>query len=126
MNVLLADDNKFTREIFCNIFQKNGHSVETSTNGIECISKYKTRWLENKSRYFDVVILDYSMPGKNGDAVVKEILQIDKKQKIIVVSAWDIEKLKYAFKNLKDSVEIIQKGFPIEALVKKIEENEVK
>ena len=128
LKVLIADDNKFTRTIYGNSFEKRGHTVVTATNGDECLSKYKTEWLTHPSgsKTFDAVILDYSMPVINGDEVVPEILRMNPGQSILISSAWDADKLKIAFYNHKDSIEIIQKGFPIEALVEKVEAEEGK
>jgi CheY-like chemotaxis protein len=43
---------------------------------------------------FDVVVLDYKMPGKNDMEVAKEILQINPNQRIIFASAYVIENFK--------------------------------
>lgn len=119
MLILIADDNAFTRKIYADAFSKKGHIVTTTNDGNECITKFKTNWIQNKK--FDVVILDYSMPQKNGDEVVKQILSTEPNQSILIISAYEVEKLKSVFHNFKDKVEIVQKGFPIEALVEKIE-----
>ncbi|KAF6242521.1 hypothetical protein C6988_07520 [Nitrosopumilus sp. b1] len=119
MLILIADDNAFTRKIYADAFSKKGHIVTTTNDGNECITKFKTNWIQNKK--FDVVILDYSMPQKNGDEVVKQILSTDPNQSILIISAYEAEKLKSVFHIFKDKVEIVQKGFPIEALVEKIE-----
>lgn len=119
MLILIADDNSFTRKIYTDAFSKRGHNVTTTNDGGECITKFKTNWIQN--RKFDAVILDYSMPEKNGDEVVKQILATDPNQSILIISAYDAEKLKSVFHNFKDKIEIVQKGFPIDALVEKIE-----
>ncbi|RDJ31375.1 MAG: response regulator [Crenarchaeota archaeon] len=119
MLILIADDNSFTRKIYADAFSKRGHTVTTTNDGNECITKFKTNWIQN--RKFDAVILDYSMPQKNGDEVVKQILSTEPNQSILIISAYEAEKLKSVFHNFKDKIEIVQKGFPIEALVEKIE-----
>jgi CheY-like chemotaxis protein len=73
---------------------------------------------------YDVVVLDYKMPGKNGMEVAKEILQINPNQRIIFASAYVIETLKDAVKELNRVVELLQKPFTMEAFVSTIEYNE--
>jgi response regulator RpfG family c-di-GMP phosphodiesterase len=73
---------------------------------------------------FDVVILDYKMPGKNSMEVAKEILQINPNQRIIFASAYVIEALKDSVKELNRVVELLQKPFTMEAFVSTVEDNE--
>lgn len=73
---------------------------------------------------YDVVVLDYKMPGKNGMEVAKEILRINPNQRIIFASAYVIETLKDAVKELNRVVELLQKPFTMEAFVSTIEDNE--
>ena len=128
LKILVADDNNFTRNVYEDMFRKRGHDVTSASNGDECLTKFKTQWLSKSpgSKVFDSVILDYSMPQVNGDQVVGEILRMAPKQDVLILSAYDAEKLKEAFSKTKDSVEIIQKGFPIEALIEKLESSEGK
>ena len=128
LKILVADDNKFTRTVYEDMFKKRGHDVVAASNGDECLTKFKTQWLTKSpgAKVFDSVILDYSMPQANGDEVVGEILRMSPHQDVLILSAYDATDLKEAFAKLKDSVEIIQKGFPIEALIEKLENNEGK
>ena len=128
LKILVADDNKFTRTVYEDMFRRRGHDVIAASNGDECLTKYKTQWLSKSpgSKVFDSVILDYSMPQANGDEVVGEILRMSPNQQVLILSAYDADDLKEAFSKIKDSVEIIQKGFPIEALIEKLESNEGK
>ena len=128
LKILVADDNKFTRTVYEDMFRKRGHDVIAASNGDECLTKFKTQWLARSpgAKVFDSVILDYSMPQANGDEVVGEILKMSPNQNVLILSAYDADDLKEAFAKLKDSIEIIQKGFPVEALIEKLESNEGK
>lgn len=55
---------------------------------------------------FDVVVLDYKMPDKNGMEVAKEILRINPHQRIMFASAYVIETLKDSVKELSRVVEL--------------------
>ena len=74
---------------------------------------------------FDVVVLDYKMPGKDGMEVAKEILTINPDQRIIFASAYVKETLENSVKELKRVVELLQKPFEIQAFVDTIEDKQV-
>jgi CheY-like chemotaxis protein len=73
---------------------------------------------------FDVVVLDYRMPRKNGLEVAKEILALNPSQRIIFVSAYVKETLRESVKELRQVVELMQKPFLPEALVDVVEDTE--
>jgi CheY-like chemotaxis protein len=74
---------------------------------------------------FDVVVLDYRMPEKDGMEVAKEILELNPHQRIIFASAYVKETLEDSVKQLKQVVELMQKPFEADALVDTIEDKEV-
>jgi CheY-like chemotaxis protein len=73
---------------------------------------------------FEVVILDYRMPKKDGLQVAREILEINRKQRIIFASAYVIETLEESVKKLKRVVELLQKPFSMSALIDMVENRE--
>ncbi|HJT10107.1 MAG TPA: response regulator [Candidatus Nitrosotalea sp.] len=123
LQILSGEDNEFAALQYRKIFEKNQHNITIARDGEECVLKYK-KALENcpqNSDPFDVVLLDFVMPKKNGVRVAKEILDLRPRQKIIFASAFGSGILDDASAILKDSVEILQKPFSLEFLVKKIE-----
>jgi len=75
----------------------------------------------NKFLVFDMVILDYRMPGTNGLEVAKEIIKINPNQRIIIASSYPRESLFYSMKELGQLVEFVQKPFNIYTLIDAIE-----
>jgi CheY-like chemotaxis protein len=71
---------------------------------------------------FDVVVLDYRMPKKDGLEVAKEILALNPSQRIIFASAYVKETLRESIKELRQVVELMQKPFLPEALVDVVED----
>ncbi len=123
LQILSGEDNEFAALQYKKVFEKNQHRVTIARDGEECVVKYKQA-LENclpNSDPFDVVLLDFVMPKKNGVKVAKEILDLRPRQKIIFASAFGSGVLDDASAILKDSIEILQKPFSLEFLVKKIE-----
>lgn len=123
LKILSGEDNEFAALQYRKVFEKNQHTITTARDGEECVTKYKIA-LEScpaGSDPFDVVLLDFVMPKKNGVRVAKEILDLRPCQKIIFASAFGSGVLDDASAILKDSIEILQKPFSLEFLVKKIE-----
>jgi CheY-like chemotaxis protein len=71
---------------------------------------------------YDVVILDYSMPGMNGMEVAKEILNANPHQRIIFASAYVRDTLEHSVKELKQVVELMQKPFTLKQLTDTVED----
>ncbi|MDE1830178.1 MAG: response regulator [Thaumarchaeota archaeon] len=123
LQILSGEDNEFAALQYKKVFEKNQHQITIARDGEECVTRYK-KALENcptETNPFDVVLLDFVMPKKNGVRVAKEILDLRPSQKIIFASAFGSGILDDASSILKDSIEILQKPFSLEFLVKKIE-----
>jgi CheY-like chemotaxis protein len=86
-------------------------------------SKAESRKVSNSNTSpYDVVILDYSMPGLNGMEVAKEILNADPNQRIVFASAYVKETLENSVKELKQVVELLQKPFALKQLTDTVED----
>jgi DNA-binding NarL/FixJ family response regulator len=67
-------------------------------NGVDCLTIYREnlknfisgmgRRDNNNQHVFDLVILDYGIPGTNGIEVAKKIIRLNPKQRIIIASAY--------------------------------------
>ena len=79
--VLIVDDAAFMRMMIKNILVKNGYEVvgnaENGTEAVELYEKLKP----------DIVVMDITMPDKDGIAAVKEIIALDEEAKIVMCSA---------------------------------------
>jgi CheY-like chemotaxis protein len=78
----------------------------------------------SSSSPFDVVVLDYRMPKKDGLEVAKEILALNPSQRILFASAYIKETLRESVRELRQVVELMQKPFLPEALVDVVEDTE--
>ena len=128
LHILAAEDNQFAGLQYKKIFEKYQHNITIARDGDECVELYKKKLEKSHhdgSEPFDIVLLDFVMPKRNGVRVAKDILELRPNQKIIFVSAFGNGVLDDASAILKDSVEIIQKPFSLEFLVKKLENGHV-
>ncbi|MCR4649139.1 MAG: response regulator [Lachnospiraceae bacterium] len=80
-NILIVDDAAFMRMMIKDILSKNGYTVAgEAENGVKAIEKYN----ELKP---DLVLMDITMPDKDGIQALKEIKSTDPNAKVIMCSA---------------------------------------
>ena len=135
MRILIAEDDLDIATLYKKALEKNKHSVLITSNGKDCLMNYLTTlknlrsaqprtFVDTNASPYDVVILDYSMPGMNGMEVAKEILSAYPHQRIIFASAYVKETLEQSVKELKQVVELMQKPFALKQLTDMIEDTE--
>lgn len=79
--ILVADDEDILRMLIVDTLEDLGFEMEEAENGEEALSR-----LENEK--FDLVILDYMMPGKTGLEVLKALSdQVKQDTAIIMLTA---------------------------------------
>lgn len=78
INILLAEDDEFIRDIYNRIFSMNGYTVTMASNGIEAMEK-----LEKMTP--DLILLDIMMPYLSGKEVFKKIKKNEKLKDVPVV-----------------------------------------
>ena len=132
MRILVAEDEEDIKSVYHMTLVDRGHEVILTSDGEECLKVYRQELLEQQQQQrhqdkansplcFDVVILDYKMPKKDGLQTAKEIIEINSEQRIIFASAYVIEALAESVKELKRVVEPMQKPFPMYVLVDTVE-----
>ena len=87
MNLLFVEDHLPILESTTEILEHYFKRIDTATNGMEGLHKYRT-FLSEYGHPYDLVITDIQMPGMNGVEMVREIKQIEDRQQIIVLSAY--------------------------------------
>jgi CheY-like chemotaxis protein len=145
MKILIAEDESDISHTYRIALESRNHDVEIANDGVKCIQVYreelaKRQASSNKNMKhnstlqdsrptaappFDIVVLDYKMPGKDGMEVAKEILAINPDQRIIFASAYVKETLEHSVKQLKRVVEMLQKPFEMKAFIDTIEDKQV-
>lgn len=122
--ILLADDEASILDACQIALEACNNKVVIASNGRDCIESFRRESelvTQNGQSAFDVVILDYRMPLKNGFEVAKEILSEFPEQRIIISSATPGDSLLKLFKLLNKRVEILQKPFDLDKLVNLVE-----
>ena len=131
MKILIAEDDRDIALVYRIALKDRNHHPTLTDNGEDCLTIYRQELKNfvsrmgpidnNKVHVFDMVILDYRIPGTNGLEVAKEIIKINPNQRIIIASSYPRETLSYSMKELGQLVEFVQKPFNIYTLIDAIE-----
>ncbi len=80
-SVLIADDLAFMRSVLREIVEKGGFTVAAeAADGVEAVRQYKTHSP-------DLVLLDITMPEKDGLSALKEMKYYDRNAKVVMCSS---------------------------------------
>lgn len=88
LSILFVEDHEELRDHTTEILKKLFKTVTTFPNGQEALEEY-TAYNDKNSKYYDIVLTDIKMPLMDGIELTEEIYKLNKKQTIIVLSAYD-------------------------------------
>ena len=83
--LLLVDDDAQFRSVLARALRLKGCAVTEADDGQEAVRQVRHRGCE----YFDVVIMDYSMPWLTGGEAANLIRAACPDQRVIYLSGWD-------------------------------------
>ena len=111
LKILVCDDSMLIRKRLKEVLKNCGYeNILEATNGEEAVNIYK----ESNP---DLVFMDIIMPVKNGIEAVKEIIEFDKKAKVVMASsAGTKEHVKESIK--AGAFEFVQKPWETEQITK--------
>lgn len=87
LNVLFIEDNMEVRNQIEKMLGNFFNNIDLAKDGEEGMELYKN-FQKEKEDFYDIVITDLSMPKMGGIDLCKEILGINDKQVILVISAY--------------------------------------
>ena len=131
MKILIAEDDEDIMTTYKLLFGSTKHQLFTANDGEEAVTIFDSEVSTiagshgepvKDSLPFDLVILDYRMPKKNGIDVANHILSVAPLQKIILASAYTHELIEDRA-NKKTNLVMLQKPFEIDALLHLVEES---
>lgn len=115
LKILYVEDDillqKKTKSIFDNLFK----ITDVANDGYEALEKYEVFKYTN-NLFYDIVITDIQMPKLDGVKLIKKILELNKEQKIIIISAYSDTENLISFINL-GVTRFIQKPFTTEQII---------
>jgi two-component system chemotaxis response regulator CheY len=78
--ILIVDDSAFARNVLGMICEKGGHEViGRAKDGKSALTLFK-------SLHPELVTLDYLMTGKNGEAILQEMIEHDPGARVVMIS----------------------------------------
>ncbi len=80
MRVLLADDHDLVRDSLAAYLEADGFDVKTAPNLAEALK------IVSESPLFDVILLDYAMPGMNGLEGMKKMINASSERPVALIS----------------------------------------
>jgi DNA-binding NtrC family response regulator len=80
-SVLIVDDESAIRESLQTLLELEGYEVDTACEGEEGLAKLA-------ERPYDLVLLDFAMPDRNGIEVLREIRERDGELAVIMITAY--------------------------------------
>jgi DNA-binding NtrC family response regulator len=81
LSTLVVEDGQSQREILRDFLRDEGYDVVEAENGDKAIEAVK-------NGYFDLVLLDYKMPEKDGMTVLEEVKDINTEIDVIMMTAY--------------------------------------
>jgi DNA-binding NtrC family response regulator len=81
LNILIVEDGRSQREMLRDFLISEGHSVLEAENGETAIKTVA-------SNHFDLILLDYKMPGMDGMEVLKEVKKINHEIDVVIITAY--------------------------------------
>lgn len=107
-HILVVEDDRALRELFCTVLSKNGFVYHEARDGADA-------WDVLEKQYIDLVVTDIMMPNMNGFEFVKSLRQNGMNMPVLMITA-------------KDTFEDMQSGFLAgtdDYLVKPVNVNEM-
>lgn len=107
-HILVVDDNKELRELFCTVLLKNGYKTTSAKDGVEALAVLD-------KEYIDLIISDVMMPNMDGFELTKTIREAQFNIPLLMITA-------------KESFQDKQRGFSLgtdDYMVKPIDVNEM-
>ncbi|MEE9910448.1 MAG: sigma-54 dependent transcriptional regulator [Deltaproteobacteria bacterium] len=81
LNILIVEDGRSQREMLRDFLISEGHTVLEADNGEAALKAVA-------NHHFDLILLDYKMPGMDGLEVLKEVKKINHEIDVVIITAY--------------------------------------
>ncbi len=84
--ILCVDDDRMVREVLTQMLERLGLQVDAVKDGQECLRQFTASTATPES--YDLVVVNYDMPGMHGSEVVERLLDSTTPEHIVLTSAF--------------------------------------
>lgn len=81
LSILVVEDGQSQRETLRDFLIREGHAVMEAENGGSAVASVQ-------KKHFDMILLDYKMPGMDGMQVLKEVKGINQEIDVVIITAY--------------------------------------
>jgi two-component system NtrC family response regulator len=81
VNILVVEDDRSQRELLRDFLRDEGYEASEAENGNQALEMIK-------AHFFDLLLLDYKMPGMDGMAVLEAVKRINPEIDVIMMTAY--------------------------------------
>ena len=121
-NILVAEDDKELRHLFCTVLEKKGYMCVPAENGEEALEILDRE-------YIDLIISDIMMPKMDGLTFIKTLRNADYNQPVLIITARDsYDDMEIGFKSGTDDymvkpINVNEMALRVKALLKRAKIN---
>lgn len=128
--MLVAENDRSTSDQYSRALKARGHDVTVANRGEKCLEMYSeqlcivkdTTLANGHASPYDTVLLNYNLPDIDGLQVAKEIVTINPRQRVIILSAHASEIPSQASDWANIPLEVLEKPISINVLIDVVED----
>jgi two-component system NtrC family response regulator len=113
--ILIVDDDAGSRAVLAEVLNRRGYQVQEAPDGF-----WVSRALHAGAFPFDLVVLDWKMPGLDGLAVLRQLRSLTPETLVILISIAPDEQLRLEAMSL-GAIEVLRKPVNFDALASLLE-----